>query len=342
MARALFSDLTTIGVGGPVEELLDVASTEELACALADAATRHRPVLVLGGGSNLVVSDAGFAGTALRVGLKGWRARGAGDYVFVEVGAGEEWWGFVKRCVSLGLSGIECLSGIPGSVGGTPVQNVGAYGQEVSEVISEVSVWDRRERRVKTLPPDKCRFGYRTSVFKRSDRYVVTRVTFRLQRSSLAQPLRYRELADKMNARLGDRPPLEETARAVVELRRQKGMVIDPSDPDTKSAGSFFTNPVLSAAQMSELARLAPGVPSFPAAGGTKVPAAWLVEHAGFPRGYKLGRAAISSKHTLALIALPGATAREVVALAKQVRDGVEELFGVRLAPEPVLVGLDL
>jgi UDP-N-acetylmuramate dehydrogenase len=342
MERVRFSELTTIGVGGPAGRLVDVADCEELASALAEADAARVPVLVMGGGSNLVVSDAGFAGTVVRIAITGWSVRGAGDHVFVNVGAGEHWHAVVERCISLGLSGVECLSGIPGYVGATPVQNVGAYGQEVSQVISEVVVWDRREMRAKNLSPAQCYFGYRTSAFKRSDRYVVTGVTFCLERSPLAQPLRYPELAGKMGARLGDRPQLDETAQAVMELRRHKGMVLDATDPDTKSAGSFFTNPVLSDAQMSELSRLAPDAPRFPAAGGTKVPAAWLVEHAGFHRGYRLGKAAISTKHALAVTALAGATASEVVALAKRVRDGVEERFGVRLVPEPVLVGLDL
>lgn len=342
MQGVVFSELTTIGVGGPARELVEVTSCEELALALAEADEAQAPVLVIGGGSNLVVSDDGFAGTVVRVAIPGWRARAVGDHVFVEVGAGEHWRGFVERCISLGLSGLECLSGIPGYVGGTPVQNVGAYGEEVSQVISAVNVWDRKERRSDSLTPAQCRFGYRTSVFKRSDRYVVTGVTFRLERSRLAQPLRYPQLASEMGARLGDRPPLDETARAVLELRRRKGMLLDERDPDTKSAGSFFVNPLLSDAQMSELLRLAPGVPCFPGRNSTKVPAAWLVEQAGFPRGYKLGNAAVSSKHALALTALHGARASEVVALARRIRDGVEDRFGVRLEPEPVLVGLDL
>jgi UDP-N-acetylmuramate dehydrogenase len=342
MRTVRLCELTTIGVGGPAERLVDVTNCDELVSALAEAEAASSPVLVLGGGSNLVVCDAGFPGTVVRVRIAGWRVRSDGDRVFVEVGAGEPWQRFVEHCVGLGFSGVECLSGIPGYVGGTPVQNVGAYGQEVSRVISEVAVWDRKEKASTSLSPAQCSFGYRTSLFKRSERYVVTGVTFCLERSGSAQPLRYQELADEMGAHLGDRPPLVETAEAVLRLRRRKGMVLDAEDLDTKSAGSFFTNPVLLEAQLSELSRLAPGVPTFPAPGGTKVPAAWLVEHAGFPRGYRLGNAAISSKHALAITALPGATASEVIALAKQVRDGVEARFGVRLVPEPVLVGLDL
>ena len=341
-SRPFFSELTTMGVGGPVGRLVEVADVTALRDALGKADAEEEGALLLGAGSNLVVSDQGFPGTVVRLGMKGCRFQREGDSVRVEVGAGEDWPSFVSRCVSEGLSGLECLSGIPGTAGATPVQNVGAYGQEVSQVATQVAVWDRGLGRARRLLSAECDFGYRTSIFKRQQRYVVTAVTFCLQRSQLSQPLAYPELARALGSAPGAAVPLREAAEAVVELRRKKGMVLDPSDPDTRSAGSFFTNPVLSDAQMSELAPLAPGVPSFAVTGGTKVPAAWLVERAGFNRGYQMGRAAISSKHTLAITARPGATAAEVVALARAVRDGVAERFGVRLEPEPLLVGLVL
>jgi UDP-N-acetylmuramate dehydrogenase len=338
----LFADLTTMGVGGPARNLVDVPDVETLRCVLAGVDKKGVPVLVLGGGSNLVVSDEGFAGTVARITVKGCHVRGDGDFALVEVAAGEDWWSFVRFCIGEGLSGLECLAGIPGLAGATPIQNVGAYGQEVSQVIAGVTAWDRQVGRLRELAPAQCGFAYRTSAMKGTDRFVVTSVTFRLERSALSAPLRYGELAESLGAKLGDRPPLAETAAAVVDLRRRKGMVIDKSDPDTRSAGSFFMNPVLSDAQMSELTRIIPDVPRYVVTDGIKVPAAWLVERAGFPRGYRLGRAAISSKHALAITAEPGASASEVLALARQVRDGVERLFGVHLEPEPVLVGLYL
>lgn len=345
MPAHLFSELTTIGVGGPAEPFVEVADVPALRDTLRGAGSEGRPVFVLGGGSNIVVSDKGFAGWVVHIGMKGCRKEGDGEFVRVEVGAGEDWASFVAQCVSEGLSGVECLSGIPGTAGGTPVQNVGAYGQEVSQTVSEVAVWDRAKERLVVMKAQECGFGYRTSTFKHgglASGPVVTGVTFRLQRSALSQPLRYGELARYMGAALGARPPLQETALAVLELRRKKGMVLDAADPDTKSAGSFFTNPVLSDDQISDLDRLAPGVPRFSVTGGTKVPAAWLVEHAGFARGFEMGAAAISSKHALAITARAGASASDVITLARAVRDGVMACFGVRLRPEPVLVGLYL
>jgi UDP-N-acetylmuramate dehydrogenase len=340
--QTLFSELTTIGVGGPAERIVDVPDVATLARTYADAKRAGTPVLVLGGGSNLVVSDKGFAGTVARLGIRGVRTERDGDFVLVETGAGEEWSSFVQYCVAEGLSGLECTSGIPGLAGATPVQNVGAYGCEVSDVICAVAAWGTAERGLRRLTARECGFGYRTSAFKQRGGYVVTSVTFRLQYSQFAQPLRYAELAGTLGARLGDRPPLAETAAAVVELRRRKGMVLDDNDPDTRSAGSFFMNPVLSEAQMLELSRVAPGIPRYVVTDGIKVPAAWLVEQAGFRRGYRAGKAAISSKHSLAITAEKGAPASDVAALAKAVRDGVARRFGVRLEPEPVLVGLHL
>ena len=336
------SQWTTIGVGGPADQLVEVPDVGTLNLALMTAHREGSPVLVLGGGSNVVISDDGFAGAVIHIGIKGRQIRVDVDDVLISIGAGEDWASFVRFCVSEGFSGVECLAGIPGSVGGTPVQNVGAYGQEVRGTIEAVGVWDRLHGRSGRMSPAECAFAYRDSIFKRKERYVVTDVLFRLQRSRWSQPLRYAELADRLGCPVGHRAPLEETSAAVVALRRAKGMVLDGSDPDSRSAGSFFTNPVLGGAQMARLRTLAPDVPSFPVPEGTKVPAGWLVERAGFARGYRNGTAAISTKHALALTAGVGGTAADVLALAREIRAGVREHFGVVLEPEPVLVGLHL
>ncbi|MGH9106827.1 MAG: UDP-N-acetylmuramate dehydrogenase [Acidimicrobiales bacterium] len=336
------AEWTTLGVGGPARELVEVADIGALQEVLGRAAAKADPLLVLGGGSNVLIADEGFPGIVAHIGLKGRVARSEGGDVIVSVAAGEDWASFVERCVDEGLSGVECMSGIPGSVGGAPVQNIGAYGEEVRETITRVMVWDRRQSRARRLTAAQCRFSYRGSIFKRNERYIVTEVTFRLHRSTLSQPLRYAEVAERLGRRLGARAPLAETADAVMGLRRSKGMVIDHTDPDTRSAGSFFTNPVLGDAQLGRVAALLPGVPQFAAAGGTKVPAAWLVEGAGFARGFSRGTAAISTKHALALTSRPGGSAADVVALAVQVRGAVQRRFGVLLEPEPVLVGARL
>jgi UDP-N-acetylmuramate dehydrogenase len=336
------SDWTTLRVGGLADAFTEVPDVPSLARILGDAEKTGSAVLVLGGGSNVVVADEGFPGTVVRVAIKGIRLDRAEDGVVARVGAGEDWCAFVSYCVAEGLAGTECLSGIPGLTGGTPVQNVGAYGQEVSETIVSVTAWDRKVGKVLQMTPAECRFNYRDSLFKRNPRYVVTEVGFKLKRSRISGPLRYQELARRLGAELGRGAPLDDVAHAVIELRRAKGMVLDDGDPDTRSVGSFFTNPVLDEAQFRALSGLAPEVPTFEVEGATKVPAAWLVERAGFAKGYRMGGAAISSKHALALTVLDGGTATDVLALARAVRDGVADRFGVRLEPEPVLVGAHL
>jgi UDP-N-acetylmuramate dehydrogenase len=357
--RQRLSDWTTLGVGGPADAFVEVADVASLADALAEAEAHDSRVLVLGGGSNVVVADDGFRGTVVRIAIKGLRLEKQGDDgVLAHVSAGEDWCSFVSHCVAEGLAGTECLSGIPGLAGATPVQNVGAYGQEVSDTIVSVTVWDRRDRSALEMPPAVCNFGYRTSIFRATSRYVVTNVTFGLQRSQLSRPLRYTELTERLGTKLGSRAGLGETAQAVLELRMSKGMVLGAGGPDIRSAGSFFVNPVLDEVQMSELLRLVADVPRFAAgrAGGAaaadgagtpapmswKVPAAWLVERAGFARGYRKGGAAISSRHTLALTVCDGGTAGDLLALAREVRDAVREAFGVCLVPEPVLVDAHL
>jgi len=340
--QVMLSSLTTLGLGGPPGSLVEVGDLAELRAALSGAERDGAPVLVIGGGSNVVIADEGFPGLVAQIAFKGVEVQAGDGHCLVSAGAGEDWASLVEYCVANKLSGLECLSGIPGLVGGAPVQNIGAYGQEVGRVVEKVVVWDREEARQKSMGANECRFAYRNSVFKRNDRYVVTRLVLRLERSSLSVPVRYPELACALGGQLGDRAPLEEVARAVLGLRRGKGMVLDPADPDTRSVGSFFTNPVIGQAEARRLASIAPGVPMFAERGGTKVPAAWLVEQAGFVRGTRRGRVGVSSKHALALTALPGASAAELIALAREIRSAVAERFETVLGPEPVLVGLYL
>jgi UDP-N-acetylmuramate dehydrogenase len=356
---------TTLRLGGPARELAEAATEADVVAAVRAADRSGEPVLILGGGSNLVVADAGFDGTVIRIATRGVeieRADTASDRaaadgnsaaaVALRVQAGEDWAALVSRCAADGLAGLECLAGIPGLAGGTPIQNVGAYGQEAAETITHVRALDRPAGRVVTIAAESCGFGYRTSMFKRQPgRFVVLEVGFRLDAQWLSRPLAYPELAAALGARPGDRAPLGEVAEAVLALRRRKGMVLDPADPDTRSAGSFFTNPVLGPDQVAALekevqARLGPDAtfPRFPAPdGGIKVPAAWLIEHAGFGKGYGHeggSGARISAKHTLALVNPGAATTASLVALAREIRDGVRAAFGVELVNEPVLVGV--
>jgi UDP-N-acetylmuramate dehydrogenase len=353
------SAYTTFRLGGPAGSFTVADTAGELTAAVAGADSAGQPVLVLGGGSNLLVADSGFPGLVVRVATAGVTVNETGDQVNVTVAAGENWAALVDLAVEEKLAGIECLAGIPGLAGATPIQNVGAYGQEVSAVICAVRVYDRAERAERVLAPADCQFGYRASVFKTSPwpdagsptgRYVVLDVTFALARDPRSTPVRYPELARKLGVEVGGRAPLAEVRDAVVALRRGKGMVLDPADPDTASAGSFFTNPVISPGQLAELERLAaarePGVrvPTYAAENGeVKVPAAWLIEHAGFTKGFQgPGAARISGKHTLALTNAGGATTADVIGLARQVVTGVRDAFGVQLANEPTLVGVTL
>jgi UDP-N-acetylmuramate dehydrogenase len=344
------AELTTLRVGGPPARMVPAESAAEIASAVAEADAGGEPVLLVGGGSNLVVADRGWPGLALLLRSRGVAVRRDGPTVTLTVQAGEPWDDLVARAVADGLAGVECLAGIPGLAGATPVQNVGAYGQEVSQTITAVQVWDRRAGAVRDLTPAECGFRYRDSVFKHSDRYVVLSVTFALAARPpgrpLAEPIRYPELARALDVPLGRRAKLGEVRDAVLGLRRSKGMVLDPSDPDTASVGSFFTNPVLSPAALAEFeARLPPpgGYPSWPAEdGGTKLSAAWLIERTGFGKGYGHGPARLSTKHTLAVTNQGGASTADIVALAREIRDGVRARFGVALRPEPLLVGVTL
>ncbi|MCP3015817.1 UDP-N-acetylmuramate dehydrogenase [Nocardiopsis dassonvillei] len=350
------SEYTTLRLGGPARTFLVAGTTDELVAAVARADAAGEPVLVLGGGSNLVVSDDGFPGTVILVDSKGVSFEEAGTddegepVVLLRADAGVEWDPLVERVVAEGLSGLEFLSGIPGRVGSTPIQNVGAYGQDVSQTIREVLVHDRRTGERRRMTNAECGFSYRDSVFKGDDRHVVCEVVFALRRSKLSRPVAYAEVARTLGAEAGARVPLERARETVLGLRRGKGMVLDPADPDTRSAGSFFTNPVVTAEEFAAVreraaARLGADVrvPGHPdARGNVKLSAAWLIDRAGFTKGYGDGPARISGKHSLALTNPGGATTKDLLELAREVRAGVEEAFGVRLVNEPVMVGVSL
>ena len=341
----LLRDRTTLRVGGPAKAWVRATSESELVDAVSAADQSGDPVLVLGGGSNLLVADAGFPGTVVEVGTRGISADvedGAScGGVLVTVAAGEEWDVVVTQAVGRGWVGVEALSGIPGAVGATPIQNVGAYGQDVAQTIASVRVWDRTLRGVRTFANADCGFGYRHSRFKADPgRHVVLEVTFQFTQGDLGAPVAYAELARALRVDIGARVPMADVREAVLGLRRGKGMVLDPDDRDTWSAGSFFTNPVVDPADVPD------GAPTWPADGGVKVGAAWLIEHAGFGKGYGAeltdGRASLSTKHTLALTYRGDASADDLLAVAREVRDGVERVHGIRLVNEPVLVGCEL
>lgn len=339
------AELTSVRMGGPARRLLAATNPDEIMQSVRDAATAGEPVLVLGGGSNVVVDDDGFAGTVIIIRSSGTAVlAAAGESVTVRVAAGTDWDAVVAHAVAEGWAGIECLSGIPGSAGATPIQNVGAYGQEVAETIVAVRAWDRTRDQVVDLAPAECGFGYRTSVFKRSERWVVLSVDLRLTRTPHSRPVRYAELAQALEVPVGGRAPLSRVREAVLALRARKGMVLDPVDPDTCSVGSFFTNPVLDAVAWRRLCRRAGAEPPhWPAGDGLiKISAAWLIERAGFAKGYGGPRVAISGKHSLALTNRGGGTTAELLALAREIRDGVRDRFGATLHPEPVLVGCEL
>jgi UDP-N-acetylmuramate dehydrogenase len=343
------SELTTLRLGGPPRRLVEAATEQELVAHVRDADAAGEPVLVLAGGSNVVVADEGFEGTVVRVMTRGVEQPQRSDgRVWLDVAAGEEWDAFVAFCVEQGIAGVEALSGIPGSVGGTPIQNVGAYGQEVADVIVGVRALDRSTGEIHELDVEECVFDYRSSVFKRDPgRWLVLRVSFAFEPGEESEPIRYAELARKLGVAEGERAPLSDVRAAVLDLRRAKGMVLDSDDPDTFSAGSFFTNPILREHAFAELvARVSPGVvpPSWPASHHRyrKTSAAWLIEHAGLQRGYgDPDGIAISSKHTLALTNRGAGTTAQLVALAREIADMVDEAFGVKLVPEPVFVGHD-
>lgn len=345
------AELTTLGVGGPARELVTARSESELIEALVCVDSINVPLLVLGGGSNVVVADRGFDGVAVRVANVGIEDIGADigpGSQRIRVQAGEPWDAFVAHTVSRSLSGLEALSGIPGSSGATPVQNVGAYGADVSQTIAVVRVWDRKESAVVELAPGQLQFDYRWSILKGESlngapRYIVLSVDFDLENSELSAPIRYEELARSLGVDVGGKAPVSQVRAAVVHLRSGKGMVLDPNDRDTFSTGSFFTNPILS---RDRARNLPDGAPRFPQDDAVKTSAAWLISHAGFERGFggqlTEGRASLSTKHSLAITNRGGATASDVLTVARAVRAGVEAEFGVTLEAEPVLVGESL
>ncbi|MFI0912073.1 UDP-N-acetylmuramate dehydrogenase [Streptomyces abikoensis] len=345
---APLAPLTTFRLGGPATRLITAVTDAEVVETVREADRTGTPLLIIGGGSNLVISDKGFDGTALRIATTGFDLQGTR----LELAAGENWSGAVARTVDAGLAGVECLAGIPGSAGATPIQNVGAYGQDVSQTITEVVAYDRRTDETVTLTSTECAFSYRHSRFKEDpSRYVVLRVRFELEDAGgLSAPIRYAETARTLGVEQGDRVPAVRARETVLKLRAGKGMVLDPEDHDTWSAGSFFTNPILTAAEHEAfLARVTERLgadvmpPAFPAGDGlVKTSAAWLIDKAGFTKGYGSGPARISGKHTLALTNRGSASTEDLLALAREVRDGVHAAFGVTLVNEPVTVGVSL
>ncbi|GAA2377588.1 UDP-N-acetylmuramate dehydrogenase [Dactylosporangium salmoneum] len=340
---ATLAAFTTLRLGGPAGRLIEAATEAETLRALRSGGDQ----LILAGGSNVVVADEGFPGTVVLLRERGLRAEERDGAVRLTVAAGHPWDDVVATAVSNGWSGIESLSGIPGSAGATPIQNVGAYGQEVAETIVSVRAYDRARDEVVTIPAAECGFAYRTSVFKHNSRHVVLAVTFRLSASARSTPIAYAELARSLGVEQGATAPLEEVRATVLKLRAGKGMVLDPADPDTYSVGSFFTNPVVPAPDFERVRALAADLgpmPSWPAGGEIKLSAAWLIERAGFTKGYgSPGRGvALSGKHTLALTNRGSGSAAALLDLAREIRAGVVERFGVTLHPEPVLVNCAL
>ncbi len=331
---------TTLGVGGPAKYFSIARTSEDITAMFAWAESAGEKVFVLGGGSNILVSDSGFDGLVIKIEIGGLEFKDDGDYALVTAGAGEDWDEFVAQCVDRDLSGVECLSGIPGTVGGTPVQNVGAYGQEVSETIVSVRCFDRASRSIVELSNEQSGFEYRKSIFNTSeqDRYVVLSVVYRLTRGGEPK-ISYKDLQQKFDGRV---PSLRETRDAVIAIRREKSMVIDPADPNSRSAGSFFKNPIVSTTVVDSIAEEIglDRIPQFAAGGDSvKIPAAWLIEQAGFQKGFTLGSAGISAHHSLAIINRGSATSAEIVALKDLIQKAVLDKFGISLQPEPIFVG---
>jgi UDP-N-acetylmuramate dehydrogenase len=351
----MLSALTTAAVGGPAGKYVEARNEAEIIDAVRTADAAGEQVLIIGGGSNLLISDDGFPGTVVRIASEGFTvsAEDSCGGVAVVVQAGHNWDALVEHAVRHAWSGIEALSGIPGATGATPVQNVGAYGSDVSQTIAAVRTWDRHRNAVQTFTNSELKFGYRDSILKQttvdgSPRYVVLTVEFQLPLGRMSAPIRYAELARSLGVEPGKRAYSNDVRREVVRLRASKGMVLDPADRDTYSTGSFFTNPVV---PLEVAARLPATAPQYPAGieGLVKLSAAWLIDQAGFGKGFGLepdsasgGRASLSTKHTLAITNRGSASAKDVLAIAREVRTGVVERFGIELHPEPLLIGLTL
>jgi UDP-N-acetylmuramate dehydrogenase len=335
--------LTTLRIGGPAKSFIRAESVDEIREALSWTAAQNEPLFILGGGSNVLIADEGFDGVVLQIDLRGITVRDEdAEAVTVYVAAGETWDDFVSFAVDRGWAGVECLSGIPGLTGATPIQNVGAYGQEVSETIIRVEVIERDTGRVVTLTNSECGFGYRQSVFKGAakDRYVVVGVTFLLKPGGAAS-IRYPELQAYIDEHGIEVHDLRSVREAVIAIRKRKGMVLDPTDPDTCSDGSFFMNPVVTPSQFDQLLVRAgtKNVPHFPSGDQIKLSAAWLIEHSGFHKGFVHGNVGLSSKHTLAVINRGGGTASEVIEIVRTIQGGVRDAFGVEIHPEPNFIG---
>jgi UDP-N-acetylmuramate dehydrogenase len=341
--NVMLAPLTTMGVGGPARFFVEASTTEEVQEAIRYSKSRNLSLFILGGGSNLIVSDAGWPGLVLKVSLLGIHHRHGHGTAYFDVGAGEDWDSFVAATVQHHCAGIECLSGIPGSVGGTPVQNVGAYGQEVAETIDTVIALDVESGEEEEFEKSDCRFGYRSSMFNTGPRgrYVILRVTYALVHDGRPR-LAYADLQKHFASR--EEPTLAEVREAVRQTRASKGMLLTPGDPDARSAGSFFKNPVLTENQFESLKEKASArgleTPNYPAlAARRKVSAAWLVEQSGFSKGFGNGRVGISRKHALAIVNRGGAKAAEVVALKDEIQQKVKQQWGIELEPEPVMLG---
>lgn len=348
--------ITSLRLGGPPARLIEADSEEALVAAVRQADSDREPLLILGGASNVVVADAGFPGTVLLVRNRGIdfeppQGAAPGDPVRVTAAAGETWDELVQICLSKGLAGIECLSGIPGSVGATPIQNVGAYGQEIADTLVAVRVFDRELDEVLELTPEQCQFGYRDSAFKRNPgRWVVVQVQFELDSSETSRPIQYAELAARLGCQVGDRVPLADVRENVLELRRGKGLLNEAGDPESATAGSFFTNPLLSEEEAEEfkqraaqLTDLSADPPLFRQAdGGYKTSAAWLIQNSGFRPGYGNPEGiAISSRHCLVLTNRGDGSTEELLDFAHEIAEGVRQRFGVSLHPEPTLIGVE-
>jgi UDP-N-acetylmuramate dehydrogenase len=331
---------TSLRVGGPAKKIVNVSTEEQIIAAIEEAG--DSPILVIGGGSNVLVADAGFEGTVIHIANNQAESEvDACSGATLTIGAGEDWDTFVATTIARGFAGLETLSGIPGTVGAAPIQNIGAYGHEVSEFITRVRTYDREKKAIKTFTNAECEFEYRNSLFKKNPgRYIVLSVQFQIRRGEVSTPITYAELAKKLGIAVGEKAPVVDTRKAVMELRAAKGMLLNPDDKDSWSAGSFFTNPIVS----SEIASALPeGAPKWPMSDGrVKTSAAWLIENSGINKGHAHGGAQVSTKHVLALTNSGSATATEICELAREVRASVVAKFGITLEPEVNLVGIEL
>ena len=334
------SQFTSFRVGGPAKKVIQVSTESEIIAAIEEAG--DSPVLILGGGTNLLISDKGFDGTVIRISNNAVQSEvDACSGATLTIGAGEDWDTFVQTSIDRGYAGLETLSGIPGTVGAAPIQNIGAYGHEVSEYITRVRTYDRVEKTLKTFTNAECQFTYRNSYFKtHPGRYVVLDVQFQIRIGEMSDPITYLELAKKLGVELGDKAPVKETRAAVLELRASKGMLLSQDDHDSWSAGSFFTNPIVSQQQADQLPNAAPKWPLID--GRVKISAAWLIENSGTHKGDEVGGARISTKHVLALTNSGTATASDIAELAKRARNQVKEVFGITLEAEVNLVGVEI